>query len=129
MVILMTCHDLPRAASYEVSNWVQPFDPHGNLTSGDYNPAPMTVKPNLKSYIGTKVILARPMTEDEFLITVKGKSEQEVRNRETQGAGYEVIYDDGYVSWSPKAVFERCYREIASEERVLMHTAASSPKK
>jgi hypothetical protein len=86
-----------------------------------------SVKPNLKSYIGTKVILARPMTENEFLKTVKGKTDEELHKQETQGNGYEVTYEDGYVSWSPKAVFERCYREITSQERGLIHTAGISP--
>ncbi len=91
------------------------------------SPAPPTsVKPNLKSYIGTKVILARPMSEDEFLETVKGKTKEEIRMRETQGDGYEVTYEDGYVSWSPKDVFERCYREISGKEKQLIQTASQS---
>lgn len=88
----------------------------------------LTVKANLKSYIGTKVVLARPMSEDEFLETVKGKTKEEIRMRETQGDGYEVTYEDGYVSWSPKAVFERCYREISGQEKQLIETANRSFK-
>ncbi len=87
-----------------------------------------SVKPNLKSYIGTKVILARPMSETEFLITIKGKPETEVKNQETQGDGYEVTYEDGYISWSPKGVFERCYREITVQEGQMIYTANVSPK-
>lgn len=30
---------------------------------------------------------------------------------ETQD-GYKVVYEDGYVSWSPKDVFEKAYRKI-----------------
>ncbi len=86
----------------------------------------LTVKANLKSYIGTKVVLARPMSEDEFLETVKGKTKEEIRMRETQGDGYEVTYEDGYVSWSPKEVFERCYREISGKEEQLIQTASKS---
>jgi hypothetical protein len=93
-----------------------------------FNPV-TSVKPNLKSYIGTKVILGRPMTEDEFLITVRGKTKEEVHQQETQGNGYEVTYEDGYVSWSPKGVFERCYREITGQEKGLISTAQISPKK
>ena len=47
----------------------------------------------LTTYIGVKVVQARPMEKD-------GK------------AGYKVVYPDGYESWSPKAVFEEAYRDI-----------------
>ena len=56
----------------------------------------------MKVYIGTKVVSAEP-SED------MGGSQ-----------GYTVIYEDGYTSWSPKAVFERCYREVTPAERVLV---------
>lgn len=95
----------------------------GPLSSG-----PMVVKSNLKSYIGTKVIIARPMSDSEFQITIKGKSAEEVKNQESQGDGYEVTYEDGYISWSPKGVFERCYREITNQEKGLIQTAIYSPK-
>lgn len=87
---------------------------------------PQSVKPNLKSYIGTKVILARPMTEHEFLMTVKGKSKEELQQQETQGNGYEVTYEDGYISWSPKGVFEKCYRQISRKEENLIDAAKFS---
>lgn len=51
------------------------------------------------NYIGAKLIKARRMTKD-------GKD------------GYEVAYPDimtgeiGYVSWSPKEVFEQAYTEL-----------------
>jgi len=35
-------------------------------------------------------------------------------------AGYKVVYDDGYVSWSPRDVFERCYRLITDTEKALL---------
>lgn len=45
----------------------------------------------MQKFIGTKIIHAEPSVKDG----------QE---------GYKVVYPDGYVSWSPKAVFERAYR-------------------
>ena len=36
--------------------------------------------------------------------------------QETAGDGYKVQYEDGYLSWSPKHVFERCYRELTPQE-------------
>lgn len=51
----------------------------------------------LKSYVGTKIIQGEP--------------------EEKEGEpGYKVVYPDGYVSWSPKVVFENAYREITPGE-------------
>lgn len=46
----------------------------------------------MKHYIGVKHIKAEPQEKD-------GK------------AGYKVVYDDGYESWSPKEAFEKAYFE------------------
>ena len=54
-----------------------------------------------KLYIGSKLIKGMPLDECSFL---KSKGE-DVTNRETR-EGYRVTYPDGYVSWSPKDVFE-----------------------
>jgi Protein of unknown function (DUF2829) len=43
-------------------------------------------------YYGTKRINAEPLTKDG-------------------NVGYKVVYEDGYVSWSPRSTFEGCYRE------------------
>lgn len=71
-------------------------------------------------YIGTKVIRGVPMTEYEFLRTVKEIPKEELISRETQGEGYKVTYEDGYVSWSPKQIFEQCYRKVSLKERSLL---------
>ena len=60
----------------------------------------------MKQYIGTKVIMAEPMTVTEA---------QKVLDRELKPAtaeedGYLVEYKDGYKSWSPKSVFEEAYK-------------------
>ena len=70
----------------------------------------------LKTYIGTKIIQAEPMDECTFLETIKGK---EMVGQETR-PGYKVVYPDGYVSWSPKDVFETAYREITDSEKALI---------
>ena len=49
----------------------------------------------MKKYLGVKIIQAEPMFSTD--------KEKE---------GYKVIYEDGYVSWSPKDVFEKAYRQI-----------------
>ncbi len=57
--------------------------------------------PEIKTYIGCKIIQAYPDQKD-------GQD------------GYHVIYPDGYESWSPRAVFESAYREITNGEKVLV---------
>ena len=69
----------------------------------------------MKAFIGSKIIQAEPQDECAFLAS-KG---QDVTNRETQ-PGYRVAYPDGYVSWSPKAVFEEAYRPVSDGEAALI---------
>ena len=76
-----------------------------------------------KIYIGTKVIAAEPMRYEEFCVTEKRQSYGIAENI----SGYRVRYEDGYVSWSPKDVFERCYREVtASESNMIVLYAGRS---
>ncbi len=71
----------------------------------------------MKNYIGAKIIKAEPMDEITFL--KRHRKEVDVTNRETR-PGYRVYYPDGYISWSPAEVFERCYREITDKEKELI---------
>lgn len=50
----------------------------------------------MKTYMGIKLIQAEPFTKD-------GKE------------GYNVIYPDGYASWSPKDVFEAAYLDLGED--------------
>jgi hypothetical protein len=59
-------------------------------------------------YIGTKVIKAVPMTKGEYG-ELKGAIVPIEAN--PYADGYLVQYEDGYVSWSPKHVFESAYRK------------------
>jgi hypothetical protein len=70
----------------------------------------------LQSYVGCKIIQAEPMTHSKWLFS-QGKLQD---NQETAGDGYMVIYEDNYRSWSPKHVFERCYRPITRSEKELI---------
>lgn len=54
----------------------------------------------MKNYIGVKIVKAEPQEKD-------GKQ------------GYKVMYPDGYVSWSPKDVFEKAYRELDCKDFIL----------
>ena len=73
----------------------------------------------MRKYIGTKTIDAERMSECEFLEKTKG---MDTRNREDQ-PGYRVVYPDGYVSWSPKGVFDKAYHEVLFETYPLPDNA------
>lgn len=61
----------------------------------------------LKKYIGTKVIMAAPMTRGEYNY-YRGWEMNEDENPDDEG--YLVKYSDNYESWSPKGVFDSAYR-------------------
>lgn len=61
----------------------------------------------MKKFIGTKVIMAEPMTLTEAQ-KVLGR---EIKPSTIEEDGYLVEYHDGYKSWSPKSVFEEAYYE------------------
>lgn len=63
----------------------------------------------MDTYIGTKIVMAEPA--NEFLqddLRYPGRT------------GYKVIYEDGYVSWSPLETFERAYRKVTPAEGMLV---------
>lgn len=68
----------------------------------------------MKAYIGTKVIAAWPLTRKEFEAKYRANQPHEDKDDEH---GYGVRYPEGYVSWSPKAVFEASYREVTYGEK------------
>ena len=71
----------------------------------------------MKAYIGCKVIKATPMKHHDFLEQIKmDEGPFPLEDKE----GYCVEYPDGYMSWSPKEVFEGAYREITEEEKDLI---------
>lgn len=66
----------------------------------------------MKEYIGTKIVQAEPAWKlDNGVVLPK----RLVGHVKTAQDGYKVVYQDGYKSWSPKAVFEEAYREIRLE--------------
>ena len=56
----------------------------------------------MKKYIGTKIVKATPMSFEEASLAG-------YRTGKGAEGGYEVTYEDGYKSWSPKTVFEEAY--------------------
>ena len=64
----------------------------------------------MKKYIGTKVIMAEPMTMTEAQKVLS----RELTQSNIEEDGYLVEYEIGYKSWSPKSMFEKAYREVGS---------------
>lgn len=69
----------------------------------------------MQKYIGTKIIQAEPafrVSGKDFknVIHPKTYAIPEDRTGQTWEDGYKIVYPDGYVSWSPKDVFEDAYR-------------------
>lgn len=52
----------------------------------------------MEKYLGVKIIKAELQTKQNSMY----ENEK----------GYKVVYEDGYISWSPKDVFEKAYRKI-----------------
>ena len=61
----------------------------------------------MKKYIGTKTVSAIPAWRVGGKIYPKDGPVPRSMNRED---GYEVVYEDGYKSWSPKEAFEKAYK-------------------
>ena len=64
----------------------------------------------LKQYIGTKTVKARPMTMGEAYERKLLKEGIRPSECETDKAGYLVEYEGGYQSWSPAEPFEKTYK-------------------
>ena len=59
------------------------------------------------TYLGIKLVDAEPcLGLNNKCIDIN----QELNGKEVEG--YKVVYEDGYISWSPKDIFEKSYRSI-----------------
>ena len=70
----------------------------------------------MKTYIGTKILLAECLTEKEFF----DRSGTPYDKRTYDRSGYLIVYPDGYESWSPKEVFEAAYRLVSDDEKTIV---------
>lgn len=61
----------------------------------------------METYIGTKIIKAKPAIKVDGRIYLMNEAIPRSMNRQE---GYKVVYEDGYESWSPKDVFEKAFR-------------------
>lgn len=81
----------------------------------------------MEKFIGTKIIEAEPAYR------VDGKTVQPTTWPVPEGAkaeeGYAVRYPDGYMSWSPKEVFEEAYRRTDNLTFGLAIEAAKKGKR
>lgn len=89
----------------------------------------------MKQYIGTKMIQAEPAYRYQFengtsvVVAHDEDSPQVIARAVSCDDGYRVRYEDGYISWSPKDVFEAAYRETAGMNFGLAIEAAKMGKK
>lgn len=75
--------------------------------------------PEMKTYIGCKVIQAKPMDHHGFLAR-KGRPVGSGGECVPENApGYLVQYPDGYESWSPAHIFDEAYRLINRHELAM----------
>ena len=91
----------------------------------------------MEKYLGVKIVEAEPAwfgsvyKSDEngasctgpIIIEKESYKEQDILA--SWKDGYKVVYEDGYVSWSPKDVFEKAYKEVGvaadeKEERAIL---------
>lgn len=85
----------------------------------------------MKQYIGSKIVNACPAYRCTFpggIVTYAAAGDIIPTECEIED-GYCVRYEDGYLSWSPKAVFEKAYRETAGLSFGLAIEAAKKGKK
>ena len=65
-----------------------------------------------KSYIGVKLIKAKPATFGEAQAVLKRPATEKDPVQDTPG--YLVQYTDGYTSWSPKDIFDKSHFDADS---------------
>ena len=81
---------------------------------------------NMKKYVGTKMLKAIPMNKEEYC---QYRQWEVPLNENPKEEGYLVEYLDGgkpnderhlgYISWSPKGVFEKTYKLIEKNNGIL----------
>ena len=92
----------------------------------------MVNKNEMLMYIGTKLVQAEPCIRAVLAngsITYYDGDVPALEEGELRLAGYKVVYQDGYESWSPKEVFEAAYRRTDGMNFGLALEAAKMGKK
>jgi hypothetical protein len=78
----------------------------------------------VKNYIGFKVVKAEPMNLGDYN---KFRGWTIPANENPEKEGYKIVYPDGYVSWSPKEIFDQAYLEVDPNPK-LKSEVSVSPK-
>ena len=80
----------------------------------------------MKTYIGVKMIQAsKALRYNGKEVYLLGEH-PEISKSDVIEEGYEVIYSDGYKSFSPKAVFEKAYMEITGKDNKVAQADVES---
>lgn len=69
----------------------------------------------MRKYIGCKLISAEPMTRGDYN---KYRGWTIPADGDPEGEGYMIQYPDGYVSWSPKQVFDTAYLAVEDNKQL-----------
>lgn len=69
----------------------------------------------MQAYIGIKLIEAEPCTQFEFVKKYRPELNCTFQPGNPDADGYLIKYPDGYLSWSPKQVFEDAYIKVDSK--------------
>lgn len=65
----------------------------------------------MKKYLGVKQIEAEPLNLGDYN---KFRGWKIPSNEDPKKEGYKIVYPDGHISWSPKEVFDKAYRETTA---------------
>lgn len=63
----------------------------------------------MKQYIGTKIVKAEPMTRGDYN---NYRGWQIPADEDPTDEGYLMEYENGYVQWLPKEMFETDYKNV-----------------
>jgi hypothetical protein len=74
-----------------------------------------------KTVEAAKIVAAEKHHDGEWSVVFEDGSSHRVKHPQAsrfhiteEDPGYYVLYDDGYISWSPSKAFEQGYTEIAA---------------
>lgn len=65
----------------------------------------------MKTYVGVKTVQAKRCSLKEFIAATNRNPYAGQENQPEDADGFMVVYEDGYVSWSPHDVFVKSYRK------------------
>lgn len=82
----------------------------------------------MEKYLGVKLIEAEPQSQDQAA-GAKNFGDLSKLSGGVDREGYKVVYEGGYISWSPKDVFEKAYRRIDNLTFGLVIEALKQGKK